>query len=141
MKGKTVPLSQVPDNAFASGVLGRGLAVIPEDGKVCAPCDGTVSMIFKTKHALGFQTQNGTEVLIHIGINTVNLDGAHFTPKVEEGASVSKGQLLMEFDKEAIEKEGYSLITPILLTNLEESAKIELITGKEVDKGQVVIRL
>ena len=114
--GVLVALDQVEDEAFASGALGQGAAVRPEEGRICAPADGQVTMIFPTKHALGLSC-GGTELLIHVGLNTVELNGKYFTLHVKEGDQVKKGDLLLEFDMEQIQKEGYLLTTPVLVTN------------------------
>ena len=114
--GVLMALDQVEDEAFASGALGQGAAVRPEEGRICAPADGQVPMIFPTKHALGLSC-GGTELLIHVGLNTVELNGKHFTLHVKEGDQVKKGDLLLEFDMEQIQKEGYLLTTPVLVTN------------------------
>lgn len=114
--GVLMALDQVEDEAFASGALGQGAAVRPEEGRICAPADGQVTMIFPTKHALGLSC-GGTELLIHVGLNTVELNGKHFTLHVKEGDQVKKGDLLLEFDMEQIQKEGYLLTTPVLVTN------------------------
>lgn len=114
--GVLMALDQVEDEAFASGALGQGAAVRPEEGRICAPADGQVTMIFPTKHALGLSC-GGTELLIHVGLNTVELNGKYFTLHVKEGDQVKKGDLLLEFDMEQIQKEGYLLTTPVLVTN------------------------
>lgn len=114
--GVLMALDQVEDEAFASGALGQGAAVRPEEGRICAPADSQVTMIFPTKHALGLSC-GGTELLIHVGLNTVELNGKYFTLHVKEGDQVKKGDLLLEFDMEQIQKEGYLLTTPVLVTN------------------------
>lgn len=118
--GSVIALDQVEDEAFAQGALGLGAAVLPEDGKIYAPADGQVTMLFPTKHALGMQCANGAELLIHVGLNTVELNGKHFTVHVQEGQSVKQGQLLLEFDGDAIQAAGYPLTTPVLVTNSDE---------------------
>ena len=129
--GKVVALEEVPDDAFASGALGAGVAIDPSEGKVYAPCDGKISLVFNTKHAIGIESTNGAEILIHIGINTVNLEGQHFDVKVEAGDVIKKGQLIATFDVEAIKGAGYSLITPILITNMEECGQINVVAKAE----------
>lgn len=118
--GSVIALDQVEDEAFAQGALGLGAAVLPEDGKIYAPADGQITMLFPTKHALGMQCANGAELLIHVGLNTVELNGKHFTVHVQEGQSVKQGQLLLEFDGDAIQAAGYPLTTPVLVTNSDE---------------------
>ena len=117
LNGKAVPLSDVPDEAFASGVLGKGIAIEPTEGKVVAPADATVTTLFPTKHAIGLITDKGTELLIHIGMDTVKLEGKGFTAHVKQGDHVKKGDLLIEFDIDAIKNEGLPIITPVLVTN------------------------
>lgn len=118
--GSVIALDQVEDEAFSQGALGLGAAVLPEDGKIYAPADGQITMLFPTKHALGMRYANGAELLIHVGLNTVELNGKHFTVHVQEGESVKQGQLLLEFDGDAIQAAGYPLTTPVLVTNSDE---------------------
>lgn len=115
--GTVKDITEVPDPTFADKVLGDGAAVIPADGKIYAPADGTVVNIMDTKHGIMFQTAQGVELLIHIGLETVNLKGKYFTAHAENGAQVKAGDLLVEFDLDAIVKEGYDPITPIVVTN------------------------
>ncbi|MBO0453730.1 PTS system trehalose-specific EIIBC component [Candidatus Enterococcus murrayae] len=111
------PLSSSKDPVFSEGMMGQGVVIEPSEGKVVAPFDGQVSLLFPTKHALGLVSPGGIEVLIHIGIDTVQLDGNHFTSHVKQGDSVKKGQILMEFDMEAIKAAGYEVQTPVIVTN------------------------
>ncbi|WP_195513608.1 beta-glucoside-specific PTS transporter subunit IIABC [Turicibacter sanguinis] len=115
--GTVMPLSTVSDEAFASEAMGKGIAILPQEGKVYSPVTGQVAMIFGTKHAIGLVSEDGVEVLIHVGIDTVKLNGQHFTTFVESGQAVKQGDLLLEFDMEAIQAAGYSLETPIIITN------------------------
>lgn len=115
--GEVLPLTAVEDEAFSSGLLGKGVAIIPQSGKVIAPADGVVTTLFPTKHAIGLTTDTGVEVLIHIGMNTVNLQGKYFDAKVNQGDRVKKGQLLVTFDIEKIKEAGYSLVTPVIVSN------------------------
>lgn len=115
--GSVKDLSEITDAAFSSGALGKGLAIMPTEGKLYAPVDGEVVSLFKTKHAIGFKSVSGIELLIHIGMDTVKLEGKHFTAKVNQGDHVKKGDLLIEFDIDAIKAEGYSLLTPVIVTN------------------------
>ena len=132
LKGEITNLSQVADAAFASGALGKGIAINPVEGKVIAPADGTVTTFFPTGHALGITTDKGAEILIHVGMDTVQLEGKHFTPKVAQGDKVKKGDVLLEFDKKAIEAAGYSTITPVIVTNTADYLDVV-----ETDKKQV----
>lgn len=115
--GTVKDITEVPDKTFADKILGDGAAVVPEEGKIYAPADGTVVNIMDTKHGIMFQTAQGVELLIHIGLETVNLNGKYFTSHVKNGAQVKAGDLLVEFDLDAIKKEGYDPITPVVVTN------------------------
>jgi PTS system beta-glucosides-specific IIC component len=117
LKGEVKPLAEVKDEAFSKGALGKGIAIEPKEGKIVAPVDGVLTTFFPTGHALGITSDNGAEILIHVGMDTVQLEGKHFYPKAKQGDAVKAGQVLLEFDVKAIEKEGYSLITPIVITN------------------------
>lgn len=130
LKGKVVALADVPDETFASGVLGKGAAVEPLEGKVCAPSNGTVSTLFDTLHAIGLTLDNGTELLIHIGINTVELKGEGFNAHIKEGNTIKKGQTLITFDKSAIESKGYNTVTPIIVANSDDYNEVlQVATG------------
>lgn len=120
MTGTVLPLSQVSDEAFASEAMGKGIAIIPEEGKVFSPVDGTIAMVFGTKHAIGLVSESGVEVLIHVGIDTVKLNGQYFNAYVESGQVVKKGDLLLEFDMDAIKEAGFSLETPVIITNTQQ---------------------
>ena len=117
--GDILPLSAVADEVFASGALGKGVAIQPSEGKVLAPANGTVSVLFPTGHAVGITTDTGVELLIHIGLDTVNLDGRGYTSHVEKGQKVSAGDLLVEFDIATINEAGYDTITPVIVTNTD----------------------
>ena len=112
-------------------VLGKGIAVIPSKGEVVAPCDAVVETVFDTKHAVGLSTESGMELLIHIGINTVELNGKYFTSHVQQGDKVKKGQLLVEFDIDHILQEGYNLETPVIITNTKDYSNINTNTNKD----------
>ncbi len=126
IEGKAIALKDVPDETFANGVLGLGAAIEPKEGKVVAPADGTVETIFDTKHAIGLSLDNGAEILIHIGINTVELGGEGYEAHVAEGDKVKKGQTLITFDMNFIKSKGYNLVTPVIVTNSDDYSKIEL---------------
>ncbi|MCL1949987.1 MAG: beta-glucoside-specific PTS transporter subunit IIABC [Turicibacter sp.] len=117
IKGEVLALSSIKDEAFASGLLGKGVAINPSEGKVVAPANGVLTTLFPTKHAVGITTDEGVELLIHVGMDTVQLDGEHFKALVKQGDRVQKGQTLVEFDMEAIKAKGYSLVTPVIVTN------------------------
>jgi len=118
--GKVVSLSSVTDEAFATEIIGKGVAIIPSKGKMFSPVNGVITAIFYTNHAVGITSDKGEEILVHIGINTVQLEGKYFTPKVKQGDKVKKGQLLLSFDLEAIIKEGFDITTPIVITNKDQ---------------------
>lgn len=123
-KGQCIPMEEVNDETFAGKILGDGIAVIPSEGKVYAPADGTILSVFDTKHAVCFQSRAGTEILIHIGINTVNLNGKYFTAHIKDGDIVKQGQLMVEFNKEQIEKAGYDTVIPMIFTDLPEEKRL-----------------
>lgn len=120
LHGKVLPLSEVNDAAFSQGVLGKGLAIEPDEGVVISPVNGVVTTLFPTYHAIGITSESGAEILIHVGMDTVQLEGRHFTPLIKQGDTVSIGQKLLTFDMEEIQKAGYSLITPVVVTNSSE---------------------
>ncbi len=123
--GQLIAMEDVKDDTFANKVLGDGVAVIPSEGKVFAPADGTVTSVFDTKHAICFASRYGTEILIHIGVDTANLHGKHFTAHVKDGDAVKKGQLLISFDKPQIEKAGYDTTIPMIFTDLPEGKSLK----------------
>ncbi|MFC7679466.1 PTS glucose transporter subunit IIA [Paenibacillus sp. GCM10028914] len=123
LTGKAVPLSQVPDEAFAAGHMGKGIAIEPSEGRLIAPFDGTVAHVIKTKHAVMLEEkETGLQYLFHIGINTVGLKGEGYTSHVSVGDKVKVGQTLIEFDIDAIKAAGYPTVTPIIVTNADEFA-------------------
>ncbi len=126
LQGNAIALEEVKDETFASGVLGKGFAIVPEDGKVYAPFDGTLDLLYDTKHALGMTSNDGIEVLVHVGLNTVELNGEHYTAHAASGDTIKKGQLLLEFDMEAIKGAGYDMTTPVLITNSDQYAEVHV---------------
>lgn len=126
ISGEVIPLEEVPDETFASGVLGSGIGVRPVEGKVFAPFDCTVAAVFDTKHAIGLETKEGVEVLIHVGLDTVTLNGEPFTVHVETGDIVKEGQLLAEFDMEQIRAAGLETVSPIIVTNPGQYQKVQI---------------
>jgi len=141
MRGEVKLLDEVPDEAFSSGVLGQGIAIMPTEGKVYAPCDGKIATFFPTGHAIGISAVNGTEILIHVGMDTVKLNGDGFTPKKKQDDKIKKGDLLLEFDMEKIQKAGYSILSPVIITNSEDYADIIPTDALSVAPGQTVITL
>lgn len=140
ISGKIVSLEKVPDQIFSSRMMGDGIAIVPNEGKVHAPFDGTVMSVFPTKHAIAMVGDNGVELLIHVGINTVELEGKYFDTHVESGEKVKQGQLLSEFNIEGIEKEGYPIVTPIIITNTSEDHYLKYTEEESVSSGDVCIR-
>lgn len=130
LKGRVIPLSEVPDETFASGVLGDGVGIQPAEGKVYAPFDCTVAAVFDTKHAIGLETPDGVELLIHIGMDTVKLNGEPFTVYVEAGETVKAGGLLAAFDMDKIKAAGLDTVTPVIVTNPGKYKSIK-ITGRQ----------
>lgn len=139
IKGELIQLENLSDAAFASGALGKGVGINPEVGKVCSPIDGVVSTIFPTKHAVAVLSNEGVEILIHIGIDTVNLGGKFFTSHVSDGDKITKGQLLVEFDIEGIKSEGYTLETPIVVTNADNYKELKVIGQKQINESEDLI--
>jgi len=129
LSGEVIALEAVADEAFSQKVLGDGVAIRPHEGKVVAPCDARVETVIESRHAIGLACANGAELLIHVGLNTVNLQGEHFRPLVKEGDVVKAGTPLLEFDKEAIERAGYDLTTPVLVINSDEFQLTKLQSG------------
>ncbi|HCC2474056.1 TPA: PTS beta-glucoside transporter subunit IIABC [Klebsiella variicola] len=139
MSGSVIALEQVPDSTFASGLLGKGVAIIPAVGQVIAPFPGEVASLFQTKHAIGLQSDSGIELLIHVGIDTVKLDGVPFTAHVKEGDRVQAGDLLIEFDRQAILDAGYDLATPIIISNSDDYREIDTVASSAVEAGQPLL--
>lgn len=141
IKGKAMKLASIKDDAFASGVLGKGAAVLPEEGKVFAPADGEVTALFPTLHAIGMKTVEDVEILIHIGLDTVQLNGEGFEAMVQCGDKVKKGQLLIAFDKELIEGKGYCLETPVIITNSDDFLDVVETAEGEVEPGNSLVKI
>lgn len=141
MEGEIIPLEEVKDQAFASGALGKGLAIEPKKGIVASPVDGEIATFFPTGHAIGIKADNGTEILIHVGMDTVKLDGKYFHPKAKSGDKIKKGQVILEFDMDAIREEGYSLVTPILVSDAGNFLDVIPSDEKQVQIGENIITL
>ena len=141
MKGKCVSIREVPDPTFGEEILGKGIAIIPSDGRVYAPADGVVSTVFPTGHAVGVTTPDGAELLIHIGLDTVELKGETFTIKVSADQNVKKGHLLIEADLEKIKASGKDTITPMVICNSDNWTNIESFAGRDVEPGDEVMKL
>lgn len=132
ISGTVVPLGDVPDPAFAGGLVGDGAAIEPQSDVVLAPCDATVAVFFPTGHAIALETQQGLELLIHIGIETVNMKGEGFEKLVAQGDTVKVGTPLIRFDREAIKRAGNPTVTPVLITNTEKIKSLKLAEGEVV---------
>lgn len=141
VKGTAVSLSKVDDATFSNEIMGKGIAIIPSEGVVTAPFSGRVLTAFVTGHAIGLINEFGVELLIHVGIDTVRLDGKYFDMKVKDGDLVKQGDVLLTFDMEAIKAEGFDLITPIIVTNTKEFAEVKGFEKKSVDMNECVIEI
>lgn len=141
LEGTAIPMDQVKDETFAAEVLGKGVAVIPEKGQVKAPCNAVVETVFDTKHAIGLKADNGAELLIHIGVNTVELGGKYYETHVSEGDRVKAGQLLITFDMDRIKAEGYDVTTPLIVTNTDEYQDIKVLKTGKTDYRDHVLEL
>ena len=136
MTGLAENLSKAPDEAFANKLMGDGAVVTPKDGTVVAPDDGTVLFVFDKKHAIGFATASGVSMIIHVGIDTVKLDGKGFDVKVETGAHVNKGDVLMQLDLDFLRENAPSIASPVICTELKENQSIRLINEGEIKAGE-----
>lgn len=141
VSGRLIPIREVNDPTFGEEVLGKGVAIIPSDNRICAPIDGTVTTVFPTGHAAAITGHDGTEVLIHVGLDTVKLKGQHFSIHAENGQQVSRGDLLIEADMEAIRGEGYDIITPVVICNSEDYSEFRIESPGDVAQGDVVMTL
>ena len=141
LKGKVVPLAEVNDPMFAGEVLGKGAAVLPEEGRVIAPFDGKVTALFPTNHAVGLTGKDGVEVLIHIGINTVELEGKHYHALVAQDDEVKAGQPLVEFDMDAIKAAGYDVVTPVVVTNADQFEEIQTVADGSVNPMDALLQV
>ena len=139
LKGQIIPLTEAPDAVFASEALGKGIAINPSEGKVVAPFNGTVAMLYDTKHAIGLVSNDGVEILIHIGLDTVKLNGEHFTAHVAQGDAVTCGQTLVTFDMDAITKAGYPLVTPVIISNTPKYSEVSNIKMGDTDFSEKVL--
>ena len=141
MEGEAIPMSEVKDETFAAEVLGKGIAIIPQKGEVTAPCDAVVETVFATRHAIGLKADNGAEILIHVGINTVELGGKFYTSHVTEGDRVRTGQVMLTFDMEKIKEAGYDVTTPMIVTNSDDYQEIRILKTGNVTKQDAVLEI
>lgn len=141
VSGQCVSISEVPDPAFSGGMLGNGVAILPSEGKVYAPCDATVNMMFTTGHAVSLVADSGAEILIHVGLETVGMDSEYFIAHVRNGQRIMKGDLMIEVDLEGIRATGMSAITPVLVSNSDDFGIFKTAVGKTVTNDDVIIEL
>ena len=141
LTGTAIPMKEVPDDTFAADVLGKGMAVIPSEGKVVAPCEGEISTLFDTKHAVGITAKDGAELLIHVGVNTVELEGKYYEAHVAQGDQVKPGQLLLTFDIQKIQKAGYNVTTPVIIANTDDYKNVEGLKTGEIHCMEPLVKL
>ncbi len=139
--GEAVPLSEVSDPTFGEEILGKGVAIRPTGNQIYSPCDASVDLMFDTGHAVSLKGDNGAEILIHVGLETVALKGKHFKTFANTDEHVAKGQLLIEFDREAVAADGYDTITPMVICNTADYQSVNSYTGKSVLAGDTVLGL
>jgi PTS system D-glucosamine-specific IIC component len=141
IEGKAVALEEVGDGVFSEGMLGQGIAIEPSKGRVVSPIKGVVSSVFETKHAIGLTSEDGIEILIHIGLETVELNGEYYTVHVKDDDKINIGDLLVEFDMEGIKKAGYRLITPVVITNSPEFKNISAVGSGLIKEQDALIKI
>lgn len=141
VEGEVVPVTQVSDPTFSEEILGKGVAIKPARGRVVAPVSGEVSLMFDTGHAVSIISDDGAEVLVHVGLDTVGLKGQFYTAHVKTGDRIKAGDLLIEFDMEGISGAGYQVITPVVVCNSGDFSQIETFTGKRTGELEELIRL
>ncbi|WP_423410754.1 PTS glucose transporter subunit IIA [Heyndrickxia sp. MSNUG] len=139
LSGNAVNLDSVPDPVFSEKMMGDGIAIEPSEGIVISPVDGEIMQIFPTKHAVGIRAKNGAEILIHIGLETVSLKGEGFETHVQQGDSVKAGDKLVSFDMATISEKAKSTVTPIIITNTDQAASLNLLTEGKVERGSTPI--
>ncbi len=141
LSGKLIPLEKVADDAFSQGILGRGAAIVPSAGEVYSPCDGKITQTFDSRHALGITSDEGVELLIHVGIDTVKLGGKYFEYKINAGERVKKGDLLMKFDLGALKAEKIDTSVPVVVCNTDSFPNIEVVGNAEIKHGENMIKI
>lgn len=139
--GRTIPMDEVNDQTFAQELLGPGIAIVPSNGTVVSPINGTIDTVMDTKHAVCIQGEDGLELIVHAGLDTVELNGKYYQTYKEIGDQVKAGDVLLEFDLEEITKAGYDVTTPIVITNLGDYKITKCLTGQQVKAGEEVIQL
>lgn len=140
-KGKLISISKVSDPTFAQEIMGRGAAVIPEEGTIVSPINGTVQMVFDTKHAIGFLSEEGAEVLVHVGLDTVNLNGQYFEALVKDGDKVQAGTPVLKVDLKGIQKAGYEIVTPVIVTNSADYTDVVVVEERGVEKADAIMKV
>lgn len=140
-KGLAIPLSEVNDPTFSEEMIGPGAAVIPQEGKIVSPVDGEIGLVFETLHAISITADNGAEILIHVGLDTVKRNGEGFISHVAVGQKVKKGDLLLTVDLEALKADGYDVVTPVIVCNSDEFSKIEFVEKKDVEISEDIIAI
>ena len=141
LTGRIVPLSEVPDATFAAEILGKGVAVIPEERLVVSPVSGVVDMVADSKHAISIVADSGAEVLVHVGLDTVSLKGTGFAPRVQEGDRVEAGDPLLDFDPETIAAARLQSVSPVIICNTDAYAKITATEASTVVRGDILLHL
>ena len=141
LEGEVIPVTAVNDPVFGQELLGKGVAIRPTSGRVVSPVNGTLIQVFKTGHAVTLSSDDGAEILIHIGLDTVELEGKHYSPCAEDGQEVKVGDMLIEFDLESIAAAGFDTVTPVVICNSGDFAQVEGVTGKTVQESEEIIRL
>ena len=141
IQGEACEITQVNDATFRDKLLGEGIAIKPSTGRVVAPVNGMIAILFETKHACTIVSDQGTEILIHIGLDTVNLKGKYYKAYVKDGDKVKVGDLILEFDMDKIKEAGYDLITPVVICNSADYSKIQTFSGNQVQELEPIISL
>ena len=141
IQGEACEITQVNDATFRDKLLGEGVAIQPSTGRVVAPVNGTIAILFETKHACTIVSDQGTEILIHIGLDTVNLKGKYYKAYVKDGDKVKVGDLILEFDMDKIKEAGYDLITPVVICNSADYSKIQTFSGNQVQELEPIMSL
>ena len=141
MSGTVISLEDVEDETFAQKMLGDSVAIEPDEGRLYSPCEGTVQMIFDTKHAITLASDEGFEVILHIGIDTVKLGGKYFDVHVSDGQKVHKGDLLISFDLDAIRSEGYKTTTPLIICNTDDYSEVKAVSSGKISAGEPLVKI
>ena len=141
LTGFALPLSEVSDAVFATEMMGKGAAVVPTIGKIVAPCNGVIVSVFRTLHAVTIKADNGAEIIIHVGLDTVNLGGKHYESHVIDGQRIEVGDLLLTFDLKAIQAEGYDMVTPVIITNSADYQDVLMTDSIQITQGESLISL